>query len=403
MSIHIQPPRKTRLRVLISGAGIAGPTLAYWLDRNGFEVTVVERAPGIRSGGYPIDIRGTATEVVARMGLRRDIEAEHIATRGLTFVDAEGKAIGMMPMYDLTGNGAGRDFELPRGALTALLYRRTIGSSVRYRFNDSIALLEDDGTGVNVTFKNGERLAYHLVIGADGIHSNTRRLVFGPEEPFTRYLGASFNIFSVPNDLGLSHEAIVYADVGRAAGVYAVGDSSDLFAFLTFATETPPISAHADRTTQVERTVNMFAGCGWQVPRLIDVLRRADDLYFDAVSQIRMPCWSTGRVALIGDAAYAPSFRSGQGTSLALVGAYVLAGELAAHHDPSDAFVAYERIVRPFVEANQALALEPEDFLLPRTQQELEDRNRMLAAFEPVRSGHNAQPVHSALTLPKYS
>ena len=152
----------------------------------------------------------------------------------------------------------------------------------------------------------------------------------------------------------------------------------------------------------------MFADGGWEVPRLLDALRTADDLYFDTVSQIRMPIWSKGRVVLAADAAYAPSFRSGQGTSLALVGAYVLAGELASHDDPTEAFAAYERIVRPFVEANQALAIKAdgEDLLLPRTPEELEARNRMLAAFKRGRSPDDlsgkAGAVHSALTLPDY-
>ena len=399
--------RKSR-SALISGASIAGPALAYWLDRYGFDVTVVERASAVRSGGYPIDIRGTAMVVVGRMGLRPQVEAAHIASRSLTFVDTDGKTIGTVPVYDLAGNVAGRDVELPRGALTTLLYDLTRNGAVRYRFEDSIETLRDDGAGVDVRFKSGEHQRYDVVIGADGLHSNTRRLVFGPEEPFNHYLGYTFNLFSMANDLGLSHEAIVYAEAGRAAGVYAVRDSSELFAFLIFATETPPFGARADSTEQVERTAAVFAGSGWEVPRMVDALRRADDLFFDTVSQIRMPCWSNGRVAFVGDAAYAPSFRSGQGTSIALVGAYVLAGELAAHDDPTDAFVSYERIARPFVEANQALAIKKgDDYFLPRTQEQLDARNRMLASFKPGGSGEDlsqsARAVHSALTLPEYA
>jgi 2-polyprenyl-6-methoxyphenol hydroxylase-like FAD-dependent oxidoreductase len=394
--------------VLISGASITGPTLAFWLDRYGFDVTVVERAPEVRSGGYPIDIRGTAIDVVERMGLRSQVEAAHIASRALTFVDAEGKTIGAIPVYDLTGNKAGRDVELPRGELTTLLYGLTRNSRVLYRFEDSIEALEDDGAGVDVRFSSGERRRYDVVIGADGLHSKTRRLVFGPEGPFNRYLGYTFNLFSMPNDLSLSHGGIVYAEAGRAAGAFAVRDRPDLFAFLIFATETPPFSTHPDAAEQIERTAAVFAGGGWRVPRLVDALRRAADLFFDTVSQIRMPCWSNGRVALVGDAAYAPSFRSGQGTSIALVGAYVLAGELAAHDDPADAFACYERIVRPFVEANQTLAIKEDcNFLLPRTQEELEARNQMLASLEAGRSGDGlskkARAVHSSLTLPGYS
>jgi 2-polyprenyl-6-methoxyphenol hydroxylase-like FAD-dependent oxidoreductase len=394
--------------VLVSGASIAGPTLAYWLDRYGLDVTVVERAVAVRSGGYPIDIRGTAIGVVDRMGLRSQVDAAHIASRALTFVDAEGTDIATLPIYDLTGNTANQDVELPRGEFTTLLYRLTRDSRVRYRFEDSIRTLRDDGAGVDVQFKGGERQRYDVVIGADGIHSTTRRLAFGPEEPFNHYLGSTFNLFSLPNDLGLSHGAVVYAEPGRTAVVMAVRDSSELFAMLTFATEAPPFGGHPDKAEQIQRTAAVFADGGWVVPRLLEALSTADDLYFDTVSQIRMPSWSKGRIALVGDAAFAPSFRSGQGTSLALVGAYVLAGELASHDDPADAFAAYECILRPFVEANQALAIkaEGEDLLLPRTPEALEARNRMLAAFTPGRSADDlsgkARAVHSALTLPDY-
>jgi 2-polyprenyl-6-methoxyphenol hydroxylase-like FAD-dependent oxidoreductase len=400
-------PIQTSRSALISGASIAGPTLAYWLHRYGFDVTVVERAAAVRSGGYPIDIRGTAMGVVERMGLRPQVEAAHIATRDLTFVDDMGKVIGSIPIYDVTVNEAGRDVELPRGELTTMLYGLTRDSAVRYRFKDSIEALEDDGAGVDVRFASCERQRYDVVIGADGIHSNTRRLAFGPEEPFSHYLGSTFNIFSMPNDLGLSHGAIVYAEAGRAAGVLAVRDSPDLFVFLVFGTERPPFGAHPDKAEQIRRTAAVFAADGWEVPRLLDALRRADDLYFDTVSQIRMPGWSKGRVSLVGDAAFAPSFRSGQGTSLALVGAYVLAGELAAHDDPANAFTSYERIMRPFVEANQALATKDQAFLLfPRTQQDLDARNRALASFKATRqddeSSQHKRAVHNALALPGY-
>jgi len=401
----VQNPRS----VLISGASIAGPALAYWLDRHGFAVTVVERASAVRSGGYPIDVRGTAIEVIRRMGLLPQVREAHVASRALSFVDAEGRTIAALPLYDLAGSETA-DVELPRGELTMLLYGLTKDGPVRYRFNDAIAALADDGAGVSVRFRSGEQQRFDLVIGADGLHSNTRRLVFGPEEPFNHYLGYTFNLFSMPNELGLSREAIIYAEVGRGAGVYAIRDNPELFAFLIFATETPPFGAHPDVEAQIQRTAAVFARGGWQVPRLIEGLRRADDLFFDTVSQIRMPHWSQGRVALVGDAAYAPSFRSGQGTSLALVGAYLLAGELARHDDPTAAFAAYERLARPFVEANQALAIkeEGEDSFLPRTQDELDARNRMLAALRdsgrpPADQGAKARAVHNGLTLPDYA
>jgi 2-polyprenyl-6-methoxyphenol hydroxylase-like FAD-dependent oxidoreductase len=398
--------QKNARSVLISGASIAGPTLAYWLDRHGFDVTVVERASAVRSGGYPIDIRGTAIDVVERMQVLPAVQAAHIGSRAVTFVDAAGKAIGTIPIYDLTANEA-RDVELPRGALATLLYELTRNKAVRYRFDDSIETLHDDGAGVDIRFKSGERGRYDIVIGADGLHSNVRRLAFGPETPFNRYLGYTFNLFTTPNDWGLSHGAIVYAEAGRAAGAYAVRDSPKVFSFLIFATETPPFGAHPVAAKQIERTAAVFADGGWEVPRLLEAMRHADDLYFDTVSQIRMPCWSKGRVALAGDSAFAPSFLSGQGTSIALVGAYVLAGELPVHDNPAKAFASYERITRPFVAANQALAIKAgASFFLPRTQQEVDARNRALAALarggSAEMAGGNAREVHSALRLPEY-
>ena len=396
--------RTTNRSVLISGASIAGPVLAYWLDRYGFDVTVVERAPAVRSGGYPIDIRGVAIDVVERMGLLQAVQAAHIESRGLTFVDAKGRGIATLSPTQLAANEE-RDVELPRGALTTLLYDLTQSSAVRYWFDDSIETLEDYGTGVEVGFKSGGQRRYDLVIGADGLHSKTRSLVFGPEEPYRRDLGFSFNLFSMPNDLGLSHGGIIYSEPGRTAVAFAVRDSPELFVLLAYATEGLGSATRLNAEQQIERTAHVFAKGGWEVPRLIEAMRQADDLYFDTVSQIRMPHWSKGRVGLVGDAAFAPSFLSGQGTSLAIAGAYVLAGELATHDDPADAFAAYERIARPFVEANQDLPFrEGSSLLLPRTQEELDARNQGLAALADgdgsgLKDDHVRQ-VHHALRLP---
>jgi 2-polyprenyl-6-methoxyphenol hydroxylase-like FAD-dependent oxidoreductase len=400
------PQVQSRRSVLISGASIAGPTLAYWLDRYGFDVTVVERADTVRSGGYPIDIRGVGMDVIAQMGLTAEVRAAHIHSRTISFVDRDGAPIATIPMYDMVVNEAD-DVELPRGVLTGLLYRLTKDSKVRYRFNERIETLEDDGDGVDVRFRSGDRQRYDVVIGADGLHSNTRRLLFGPEEQFNHYLGQTFNLFTVPNFLGLSHGAMFYAEPGRAAGGFVLKDSDRMFVMLNFATEKPPFVGQGDRDEQIERTAAVFAEGGWEVPRLVDELRRAEDLYFDTVSQIRLPRWSKGRVALVGDSAFAPSFQSGQGTSIALVGSYILAGELAAHKDPAKAFEAYERIARPFVEANQALAIKAKGAspLLPRTQEELDMRNKMLASFKPGQRDErqlHARAVHNSLTLPDY-
>ncbi|MBO1361017.1 FAD-dependent monooxygenase [Acetobacter sacchari] len=394
-------------RVLISGASIAGPALALWLDRYGFDVTVVERAPTIRTGGYPIDVRGTAIDVIERMKLLPQVRAAHVESRMMTFVDAQGDVIGSVPIYEAIGSDLSRDVELPRGTLASLLYDATLGGAVDYRFNESIETLRDDGDGVDIRFTSGRQERYDIVVGADGMHSLTRRLVFGPEAQFTRFLGFSFNIFTLPNDRGLSHGGVFHAEPGKVAGLFAVKESDQLFAFLTFVADDASISGNRDPQEQIRRTRAAFTGMGWELPRLLDAMEDADDLYFDTVSQIKMPSWSNGRVALLGDAAYAPSFRSGQGTSLALVGAYVLAGELATHDDPTDAFNAYDRLMRPFVEANQALATDGRgEFFLPRTRQDIEARDRMLAEIAKNGTanlfGDGRTDAHTALQLRDY-
>jgi 2-polyprenyl-6-methoxyphenol hydroxylase-like FAD-dependent oxidoreductase len=402
LKIHSSKSRS----VLISGASIAGPTLAYWLDRYGFDVTVVERADTLRSGGYPVDIRGTAIDVVQRMGVISQLRAAHVDTRRLRFVDGGGTTIATVTPEGVSGGVADHDIELPRGKLTSVLYDLTLAGAVRYRFGDAIGTLVDDGAGVEVRFKSGAEQRFDIVIGADGIHSNTRALVFGPEALFSRYLGFCFNLFSVPNDAGLSHEAVIHAEPGRVAGVYAVGDSDRLQAFLNFVIDTPPAHSPQDEGSQRRLTADLFSGRGPIFSRFVEAMQQADDLFFDTVSQIHMPRWSSGRVALVGDAAHAPSFLSGQGTSLALVGAYVLAGELATHADPADAFAGYERITRPFMEANQALALRKGgSLLMPRTQEELDARNAALAEMQAsgqTPRGEHARTVHKALSLPDY-
>jgi 2-polyprenyl-6-methoxyphenol hydroxylase-like FAD-dependent oxidoreductase len=400
-------PVPTNKKVLISGASIAGPMLAYWLCRHGFDVTIVERAASVRGGGYPIDIRGTAVEAMDRMGLLPKLRAAHIDAQKITFVGADGLPIASLPPEVLTGGELGRDIELLRGTLTSLLVDLTQREHIRYRFSDSIAALEQRDGGVDVRFKSGASDRFDIVVGADGLHSNTRRLVFGAEEQFTRYLGWCFCGFTIPNHLGLSHEGVTYATPGRAAVLYAVRDNDTLHAFLQFASPRPPLLDGQDPEAQRKLTIQMLSGEGWEVPRMIEALLETDDFFFDGVSQIHMPVWSSGRVVLVGDAAHAPSFLSGQGSSLALVGAYVLAGELASHEDPVEAFASYERICRPFAEANQALASTGRSILLPTSQEQLERRNQALAAGEFLASddGHAAKrrEIHGSLQLPNYA
>ncbi|SEC57496.1 2-polyprenyl-6-methoxyphenol hydroxylase [Amycolatopsis tolypomycina] len=384
-------------KVLISGASIAGPALAFWLRSAGFAVTLVEKAPELRAGGYPIDVRGTALDVVRRMGILPRLREQHISTRRLTFLDADGGEIVAVAPDAIIGGAEGEDLEIRRGDLIRTLYDLVRGD-VDVRFGDTIATLTEDA---DVTFRSGREETYDLVIGADGLHSRTRELVFGEESAFHHYLGYSFAGFTMPNDFGLVREGVTWSTPGKGAALYAVLDSEEVHGFLVFARPEPPLEAFRDPEAQRDLIARTFAGEGWEVPRLVAAMREADDLFFDVVSQIRMPRWSAGRVALVGDAAHAPSFLTGQGTSLALVGAYVLGQALATIPDHAAAFAAYENRLRGFVEANQALVSEGQATLFPSTPEALERRNaalRQLTTAPPPAP----RPEHSALTLPDF-
>ncbi|NEB15929.1 FAD-dependent monooxygenase [Streptomyces coelicoflavus] len=369
-------PRPT---ALVSGAAIAGPALAYWLNRHGYAVTVVEKARTIRSGGYPIDVRGAALDVVERMGILPQLRDAHVDLRRLTFLDADGGEVASLHPHAVTGGATGRDLEIRRGDLTDALYM-AVRDDVEFLFDDSVDTLHQSGHGVDVTFRGGGSRTFDLVLGADGMHSRTRETVFGPEERFRRYLGHCFAVFTTPNTYGLSHETVMWNTPGRTAALYAVGDDDEVHAFLNFARPEPPHDAFGDPQAQRDLVAQVFADAGWKVPDILTALDDADDLFFDAVSQIRMPRWSSGRVALVGDAAHAPSFLTGQGTSLALVGAYHLAGALA-DGDHEAGFAAYERGARDLVTRTQDRVGEGGGTLFPTTQEALERRNERLRAL----------------------
>ncbi|GAB1516784.1 FAD-dependent monooxygenase [Actinophytocola sp. KF-1] len=335
----------TNRTVLVSGAGIAGLTLAHWLRRHGFSPTVVERAPGPRTGGYKIDIRGAALRVVERMGLLDDVRARVTGVRVGSVVDARGRRVASMDGDTFGGREHG-DAEILRGDLQRLILDAT--QDVEYLWGDAIAGLEQTGDAVAVTFASGVTRAFDLVVGADGLHSATRRLVFG--DGHVRDLGHRVAIFSVPGHLGLDREETTYVSPGRTALVYSTAQDAGAKAMFLFADDAPV--PEDGRAYLAEK----YRDEGWVVPALLTAMDTADDFYLDSLSQVHLDRWSSGRVALVGDAAHCASVASGQGTSLALVGAYVLAGELAAADgDHVAGFANYEAALRDFVAANQKL------------------------------------------------
>lgn len=399
----------TRPRVLISGASVSGPTLAFWLYRYGFDVTVVELSPAVRGGGYPIDIRGVAVDVLDKMHITDEVRAAHGTTETLTFVNENGRPIGVINPETLTGGSRGRDMEVPRGDLTSVLYAHT-RDDIDYVFADSITDLAVEERGIRVSFRKGAGRFFDVVIGADGLHSNVRRLAFGPEEDYLRHLGMHFTGFTVPNYLGLTNGVAMHATPRKMIALYGFGERRTLHAFFVFPSDDAISTRMRDTDEAQALTERMFANHGWEAPRLLDLMRSAGDIFSDSVSQIRVPRWSKGSIGLVGDAAYAPSFLSGQGTSIALVGAFVLAGELAHNqHDFNLAMRRYESVTRDFVTRNQKLALGMgARMIVPANRAQLWARNQMALRVLPIASklgyvDKSAAQAASALTLPDYS
>ncbi|WP_051581754.1 FAD-dependent monooxygenase [Pseudonocardia acaciae] len=344
--------------VLISGGSVAGPALAFWLRRYGFTTTIVERAPAPRTGGQAIDIRGAAIDVVRWMGLLERVRAAGTAMRGMSFVDAGGRPLVSLTELTLTGGATdGPDIEVMRDELVELLYGAT-RDDTEYLFDDSITALRDGPDGVYVDFERGGSRRFDMVIGADGQHSRVRALAFGPEERFLRHLGMAISVFSAPNLLGLDRWQEFHLAERKVVGAYSARRNTQSRIMFGFSVEPGEVDLR-DPDQQRRLIARRFAGVGWRTPEFLDAMWAAPDFYLDAMSQVRLPRWSSGRIGLVGDAAYGPSPLSGQGTSLALVGAYVLAGELASAGDGNHArgFERYQERMAGFVEANQALAL----------------------------------------------
>ncbi|MFC5182722.1 FAD-dependent monooxygenase [Actinomadura harenae] len=330
--------------ILISGASVAGPALAYWLHRHGHTVTIVEKAAELRDGGYAVDFRGEAhLRILQEMGVLDDIRREQTHTGAMVYVNTRGKRLASMPADLFAG-----DVEILRGDLARILFEKT-APYTRYVFGDSIARMDEDADGVHVTFDSGAAGRYDLVIGADGLHSNVRRLAFGPERDHVSHLGLYCAIFTVPNYLGIDHAGLAFTTPGKVVTMYSARENTEAKAVFYFGAPLTDIDRR-DVEAQKRMLAETFAGNGWESDRLLGMMADASDFYFDSVSQVRMDGWTRGRVALLGDAAYCPSSLSGMGTGLAMVAAYVLAGELAeAGGDHVAAFARYEEAMREYV------------------------------------------------------
>jgi 2-polyprenyl-6-methoxyphenol hydroxylase-like FAD-dependent oxidoreductase len=396
-------PNPHRLKIAISGAGVAGPTLAYWLRRGGHEPTLIEAAPALRTGGYMIDFWGVGYEVADRMGLIPLIRAAGYDLREVRYVNGRGRTAGSISAETMRRDIGERFISLPRGDLAALIYE-TLGGDVATRFGASLETMVAEGDGVRVGFSDSRSERFDLVIGADGLHSNVRRLAFGPEEAFERDVGYYVAAFEVqgyrPRD-ALAYVSYGYA--GRQISRFALRDDHTMF-LLVFAAEHLEGPVPTDIDGRKAALMRVFGDAAWEWPAVRQGLADASDLYFDRVSQISLPSWSKGRVALVGDAAACVSLIAGEGTGLGMTEAYVLAGELCTSDDHESAFASYERRLRPFIDGKQKAARSFASSFTPRTTFGVWLRNRAVSLMAiPGLSGLLVGPLmRDAFTLPDY-
>ena len=342
------PPRG---RILVTGASIAGNAAAWWLGRYGFDVTVVERAPAFREGGQNVDVRGVGREVMRLMGLERAALDLGTGEEGTIFVDEAGRAVAEFRLVEGAGDGPTAEMEILRGDLASLLYRET-RTTATFRFGDSVEALVQDSEAATVTFASGLVERYAAVIVAEGVGSATRALVF-PGENRPRWMDLTIAYFTIPRTAS-DNRLWRWFHAGKGRGVSLRPDQhGTIRAMLSL--QGAPEGEQSWNTAQQKALLRArFADAGWETPRVLAALDTTDDFYFDVLRQVRMPRWSNGRVVLTGDAAWCVTPLAGRGTTLALVGAYVLAGELA-QGDPTAAFTAYERVMRPSVEKAQGV------------------------------------------------
>jgi 2-polyprenyl-6-methoxyphenol hydroxylase-like FAD-dependent oxidoreductase len=337
------------MRVLISGGGIAGLTLAYWLQQYNIPSVVIEQANEIRREGHGIDFVGTSYDVASRMGLIDRLAAQQIPFEAVVYVNKDGKSIARLDAALTRNIYEGKYMGLMHATLAEVLYE-ALEETVEVRFGRWIAALEAGPDAVEVTFNDGTTESFDLLIGADGVHSATRALVFGPEEQFSRSLGYTIAIYRLPDRYGIGRTYKLYTEPGRQVVAYGTNIEGELLIFFLYQTAKPE---HVPREQRLSRLREVFAGMGWLTEQFLSDVSPSQKVFMDAVIQIQMPTWHRGRVALVGDACDCPTLFAGQGASLAMGGAYLLARALHECADYQQAFGRYEQQMYATVQAEQ--------------------------------------------------
>jgi len=355
------------MRVLICGGGIAGLTLAYWLHHYGFEPVVIEQTVGIRRDGYGLDFYGSGYDVAERMNLIERLQAEQIRIDAIIYVNSAGKPVARIDRALMYKIMRGRYMGLMRQKLEATLYE-AIAGDVEVQFGRSLVDVQQDQEAVSVTFNDGTTETCDLLAGADGIHSTTRKLVFGPEEQFGRYLGYYFASYALPDRYGIGLTWKNYPEPGRMAAAYCSDTEGEVITLFMYEAANEGYIAREQRLPRLRQA---FAGMGWIAGQLLDDIPDPDAIFMDTVTQIKMPEWHKGRVVLVGDACGCPTLLSGQGASLAMGGAYMLAKALYETTDYQHAFRQYELQVSPHVEERQKNARDLARSFVPHSKMEM--------------------------------
>jgi 2-polyprenyl-6-methoxyphenol hydroxylase-like FAD-dependent oxidoreductase len=361
-------------RILISGASFAGLSTAYWMNKSGYNVTVVEIAKGLKKGGTPVNIEGNTVGIVKRMGLFDQIQSNRITTEVMEFKNSDDVTERSTSLQNDSDQMAKDEYQIERDILLNIMFE-AVKDDVEFIFGDSIASLKEENDGIDVTFKGGSKRSFDLLFGCDGIHSAVRKYCFGDEAEFLHFLEAYFSITIVDKLLIRENTIQMYNEPGKAIMLNTYNNKTDIV--LCFFSEKEIPYDYRDEEQQRNMILNQFSGMGWRTPELLAEVEKSKTFYFDKLCQIKMVSWTKGRVALVGDAGYCASPAAGKGGSLAIDGAAALADAFQKCHGNFElAFQEYNESFRPFIEEVQANVVSfGVEFLVPRTAEAICERN----------------------------